>query len=112
MDKELVSLQSKVQELANHVAVLPIFYQISKNANDGSEIEMSFCCSNHGAIDDQQILICFKLTAPDQGLKDVTRLHNLLHNSNTKLWDKLTGGGAVISLQMISKNILAYTIMR
>jgi hypothetical protein len=54
---------------------------------------MSFHCSNHDAIDDQQILICFKPTAPDQGLKDVTRLHNLLHYSNTKLWDKLTGGG-------------------
>jgi hypothetical protein len=67
--------------------------QISKNANDGSEIEMSFHHSNHDAIDDQQILIHFKLTAPVQGLKDVTRLQNLLHYSNTKLWDKLTGGG-------------------
>ncbi len=26
-------------------------------------------------------------------MKDVTRLRNLLHYSNTKLWDKLTGGG-------------------
>jgi hypothetical protein len=33
------------------------------------------------------------MTAPDQGLKDVTRLRNLLHYSNTKMWDKLTGGG-------------------
>jgi hypothetical protein len=33
------------------------------------------------------------VTAPDQGWKDVTRLRNLLHYSNTKLWDKLTGGG-------------------
>ncbi len=54
---------------------------------------MSFHRSNHDAIDDQQILIRFKPTAPDQGLKDVTRLRNLLHYSNTKLWDKLTGGG-------------------
>ncbi len=35
----------------------------------------------------------FTPTAPDQGLKDVTRLQNLLHYSNTKNWDKLTGGG-------------------
>jgi hypothetical protein len=54
---------------------------------------MSSHCSDHDVIDDQQILICFKPTAPDQGLKDVTRLCNLLHYSNTKLWDKLTGGG-------------------
>ncbi len=67
--------------------------QISKNAGDGSEIEMSFHHSIHDAIDDQQILIHFKPTAPDQGLKDVTRLRNLLHYSNTKMWDKLTGGG-------------------
>ncbi len=52
-----------------------------------------------------------KPTAPDQGLKDVTRLHNLLHYSNTIVWDKLTGGGTVVSLQKISKNILGYTIM-
>jgi hypothetical protein len=46
MDKELISLQRKVQELTNHVAVLrKKFDQISKNANDGSEI-------NHDAIDD------------------------------------------------------------
>jgi hypothetical protein len=112
MDKEWFSLQRKVQELTNHVAVLPKkFDQISKNANDGSEIEKSFHRSNHDAIDDQQILICFKTTAPDQGLKDVTRFHKLLHYSNTKLWDKLTGGGAVVSLQKISKIILGYTIM-
>ncbi len=54
---------------------------------------MSFHHSIHDTIDDPQILIHFKLTAPDQGLKDVTRLQNLLHYSNTKLWDKLTGGG-------------------
>jgi hypothetical protein len=54
---------------------------------------MSFHNSIHDAIDDQQILIHFKLTAPDQGWKDVTRLWNLIHYSNTKLWDKLTGGG-------------------
>jgi hypothetical protein len=66
MDKELISLQCKVQELTNHVAVLPKkIDQISKNANDGSEIEMSFHCSSHDTIDDQQILICFKPTAPD-----------------------------------------------
>ncbi len=104
MDKELISLQCKVQELTNHVAVLPKTNdQISMNANDGSEIEMSFYCSNHDAIDERQILICFKPTAPDQGLKDVTRLRNLLHYLNTKLRDKLTGGGAVVSLQKISK---------
>ncbi len=75
IDKELFSLQCKVQELTNHVAVLPkIIDQISKNANDGSEIEMSFHRSNHNPTDDQQILICFKPTAPDQGLKDVTDL--------------------------------------
>jgi hypothetical protein len=39
------------------------------------------------------MLIHFKPTAPDQRLKDVTRLWYLLHHSNTKLWDKLTGGG-------------------
>jgi hypothetical protein len=94
MDKETISLQCKVQEVTIHVAVLPkIIDQISKNANDGSEIEMSFHCTNHDALDDGQILICFKPTAPDQGLKDVTRLRSLLHYSNTKLWDKLTGGG-------------------
>ena len=52
MDKELISLQRKVQELTNHVAVLQKNDQISKNANDGSEIEMSFHRSNHDAIDD------------------------------------------------------------
>jgi hypothetical protein len=53
MDKELISLQCKVQEITNHVAVLPkIIDQISKNANDGSEIEMSLHCSKHDAIDD------------------------------------------------------------
>ncbi len=52
MDKELIWLQRKVQELTNHVAVLPKKDQISKNANDGSEIEMSFHRSNHDAIDD------------------------------------------------------------
>ncbi len=42
-DKELNSLHCKVQELTNHVAVLPkIFEQINKNAGDGSEIEMPF----------------------------------------------------------------------
>ncbi len=57
MDKDLISLQHKVQELTNHVAVLlKKIDQISKNANDGSEIEMSFYCSNHSTIDDQQIL--------------------------------------------------------
>jgi hypothetical protein len=50
---------------------------------------MSFHHSIHDAIDDRQILILCKPTIPDQGLKDV----NLLHYSNTKLWDKLTGGG-------------------
>jgi hypothetical protein len=54
---------------------------------------MSFHRSNHDAIDDRQILIRFNLTAPDQGLKDVTRLRNLIHYSITKLLDKLTGGG-------------------
>jgi hypothetical protein len=54
---------------------------------------MSFHYNIHDAIDEQQILIHFKPTAPDQGLKDATRLRNLLHYSNTKLWDKLTGGG-------------------
>jgi hypothetical protein len=49
--------------------------------------------SIHDTIDDRPILLHFKPTAPDQGLKDVTRLRNLLHYSNTKLWDKLTGGG-------------------
>ena len=107
MDNELISLQCKVQELTNHGAVLPKTNdQISKNANDGSEIKMSFHRSNHDAIDDQQILIRFKPTAPDQGLKDVTRLRNLLHYSNTKLWDELIEGGIVISLQKILKNIL------
>jgi hypothetical protein len=53
MDKELILLQRKVQELTNHVAVLPKeIDQISNNANDGSEIKMSFHCSNHDAIDD------------------------------------------------------------
>jgi hypothetical protein len=80
MDKELISMQCKVQELTNHVAVLPKkLNQISNDANGGSEIEMSFHHSIHDAIDDQQILIRFKPTAPDQGLKDVTRLRNLLH---------------------------------
>ena len=89
MDKELISLQRKVQEITNHVAVLPTqIDQISKNANDGSEIEMSFHHIIHDAIDDRQILIHFRPTAPDQGLKDVTRLRNLLHYSNTTLWDK------------------------
>jgi hypothetical protein len=88
-DGELISLHCKVQELANHLAVLPkTIEQIGKNAGDGSEIEMSFHHSIHDAIDDQQILIHFKPTAPDQGLKDVTRLRNLLHYSNTTLWDK------------------------
>ncbi len=41
--------------------------QISKNANDGSEIETSFHRSNHDAIDDQQILIHFK---PQHKIKD------------------------------------------
>jgi hypothetical protein len=54
---------------------------------------MSFHGSNHDSIDDQQILIHFKPIALDQGLKDVTRLRNLLHYSNTTLWDKLTRGG-------------------
>ncbi len=85
MDKELNSLQRKVLELTNHVAVLQKkIDQIWKNANDGSEIKMAFHRSNHDATDDQQILICFKPTAPDQGLKDVARLRNLLHYSNTK----------------------------
>jgi hypothetical protein len=52
-DKELISLHRKVQELTNHVVVLPKrIEQISKNANDGSEIEMSFHHSIHDAIDD------------------------------------------------------------
>ncbi len=90
----MISLHSKIQELTNHVAVLQNkIEQISKNAGDGSEIEMSFHHSIHDAIDDHHLLIHFKLTAPDQGLKDVTRLRNLLHISNTKMWDKLTGGG-------------------
>ncbi len=93
-DEELISLHRKVQELTNHVAVPPKkIEQISKNAGDGSEIEMSFHHSINDAIDYPQILTHFKPTAPDQGLKDVTRLQNLLHYSNTKLWDKLTGGG-------------------
>ncbi len=54
---------------------------------------MIFHHSNRNTIDDQHILIHFKPTAPDQGLKNVTRFHNLLHYSNTKLWDKLAGGG-------------------
>ncbi len=82
----MISLHRRVQELTNHVAVLQKkIEQISKNADDGSEIEMSFHHSIHDAIDDQQILIHFKPTAPDQGLKDVTRLRNLLHYSNTKM---------------------------
>ncbi len=93
-DEELIALHCRVQELTNHVAALQKkIEQISKNAGDGSEIDMSFHHSIHDAIDDQQILIHFKLTAPDQGLKDVSRLRNLLHYSNTKMWDKLTGGG-------------------
>ncbi len=93
-EREFISLHCKVQELTNHVAVLPNrIEQISKNAGDGSKIEMSFHHSIHDIIDDRQILIHFKLTAPDQGLKDVTRLWNLLHYSNKKLWDKLAGGG-------------------
>jgi hypothetical protein len=52
-DKELISLHCKVQELTNHVAVLPKkIEQISKNAKDGSEIEMSFHHNIHDAIDD------------------------------------------------------------
>jgi hypothetical protein len=79
-DEELIPLYRKVQDLTNHVGVLPKqIEQISKNAGDGSEIEMSFHHSIHDAIDDQQILIHFKPTAPDQGLKDVTRLRNILH---------------------------------
>ncbi len=87
-------MHCKVQELTNHVAVLPKkIEQISKNAGDGGEIEMSSHHSIHDAIDDQQILIHFKPTAPDQEWTDVTRLRNLLHYSNTKLGDKLAGGG-------------------
>jgi hypothetical protein len=53
MDKELISLQRKVQELTIHVVVLPkIIDKISKNINDGSVIKMSFHCSNHDTIDD------------------------------------------------------------
>ncbi len=90
-DQELISLHCIVQELTNHVAVLQkIVEQISKNAGDGSQIEMSFHHSIHDVIDDQQTLIHFKPTAPDHGIKDVTRLRNLLHYSNTKMWDKLT----------------------
>jgi hypothetical protein len=85
-DEELISLHCKVQELTNHVAVLPKkIEQIGMNASDGSEIEMSFHHSIYDTIDYQQILIHFKPTAPDQGFKDVTRLRNLLHYSNTKL---------------------------
>ncbi len=52
-DKELISLHFKVQELTNHVAVLPKkIEQISKIAGDGSEIEMSLHHSIHDAIDD------------------------------------------------------------
>ncbi len=52
-DKELISLHCKVQELTNHVAVLPKkIEQINKNAGDGSEIEMSFHHSIHDALDD------------------------------------------------------------
>jgi hypothetical protein len=106
-DKELISLHRRVQELTTHVAVLQKqIEQISKNTGDCSEIEMSFHHSIHDAIDDQQILIHFKPTAPDQGLKDVTRLENLLYYSNTIMWDKLTEGGKVVSLQKILKNIL------
>jgi hypothetical protein len=52
-DEEMISLHCKVQELTNHVAVLPKKNeQISKNAGDGSEIEMSSHHSIHDAIDD------------------------------------------------------------
>jgi hypothetical protein len=52
-DKELISLHCKVQELTNHVVVLPKkIEQISKNANDGSEIAMPFHHNIHDAIDD------------------------------------------------------------
>ncbi len=52
-DKELISLHRRVQELTNHVADLQTKNeQISKNAGDGSEIEMSFHHSIHDAIDD------------------------------------------------------------
>jgi hypothetical protein len=40
MNKELNSLQLKVQELTNHIVVLPKKKdQISKNTNDGSELK-------------------------------------------------------------------------
>ncbi len=46
-------MHRKVQELTNHVAVPPKkIEQISKNAGDSSEIEMSFHHSIHDAIDD------------------------------------------------------------
>jgi hypothetical protein len=52
-DKELILLHCRVQELTNHVAVLQKkIEQISKNAGDGSEIEISFYHSIHDAIDD------------------------------------------------------------
>jgi hypothetical protein len=85
MDKELNSLQRKVQELTNHVAVLP--KKMIRSVRTPMMVVRLKC---HSIL--VQILIRFKPTAPDQGLKDVTRLRNLLHYSNTKLWDKLTGG--------------------
>jgi hypothetical protein len=42
-DEELISLHRRVQELTNHVAVLQKkIEQISKNAGDSCDIEMSF----------------------------------------------------------------------
>jgi hypothetical protein len=75
---------------------------------------MSFHPSNHDAIDDPQILICFKPTVPDQGLKDVTSLRNLLHYLNTKLWDKSTGtggGDSCFFAKDLEKHPRRYTIM-
>ncbi len=50
--KELISLHCKVHDLTNQVVVLEKYIeQISKNAGDGREIEMSFHHSIHDAID-------------------------------------------------------------
>jgi hypothetical protein len=92
LDKELNSLKRKVAELTNHITV-PRKKDDHSNANDYSDIEISFQHTDHDTTDDWQLLIHVKPTGPDQGLKDVTRLCNLVYYSNTTLWNKLTGGG-------------------
>lgn len=87
MADDLMKLQNKIDSLAMHLT-----NELDRTRIDDKAFKVSSDIDDH-VTNDQPILIHVRPSAPDQGLKDESKLRRVLNYSDTRLWHKLTGGG-------------------